>query len=482
MTIDEFSIGDLDENMDFGAMLEGGGNDLKRGFNPGEKINGIVTTITANSILLDINAKSEGIIDRSQFETEDGLSIRTGDSVEAYFVGMEHGEIALTTKMKSQDVDRAELQNAYQAGIPVEGKVTGENKAGLEITIGGVRGFCPASQIDTRHVEDLSIFKGQVLTFMVLEMSEYNLVLSRRRYLEQKQAEQKGQLKERLSEGDVVSGNITKIMDFGVFVDLGGVDGLIPIGELAWERVKDPTEYANIGERVSVKVIKLDWDRDRITLSLKQAGSDPWDSIETELRTGIPYTGTVTRISSFGAFVELRPGIEGLLHISKLGRGRRLSHPREVVDEGQEIEVFVESVDLDQRRISLAVEREEKKTDSEEDDQGEELLAIGGKRTGTVEDHKAYGAFIKLTPKKTGLIHISEFRDDIGGASPITFLQKNYPVGSELEVVIKDMRDNRISLTLPGKKEDAAELKQMLTEQKKDSEGFGSLGGLFDNL
>ncbi len=472
----EFEFEDVE--FDFGKMLDEGVDELKKGFTPGEKVAGVVVDITRSSILLDVNAKSEGILDRSLLEEEGELTVKVGDTVEAYYVGQDGGEIVLTTKMKSQDVDDAELENAFNAQIPVEGKVEGTNSAGLEVKVGSARGFCPASQVDTYHVEELSAYVGQVLTFMILEYSSGNLVLSRRLYLEGQKEEKRKALEESLSEGDIVTGMARKIMDFGVFVDLGGVDGLIPMSEIAWERVKDASEYVTEGERIAVKVLKIDWDAERITLSLKQAGSDPWDNIETEYRTGVPYSGTVTRLASFGAFVQLKPGVEGLIHISKLGAGRRLSHPREVVEEGQDIEVFIESIDLERHRISLTVEKPQ---DAPASGEGEQILAIGSEMTGTVQEVKPYGVFVQLTPNQTGLLHVSEMAEEIGGNRQ-AWLQKEYPVNKQVKVVVKDVRDGKISLSVPGRKEASNEIKKMMNDQKKESEGFGSLGGLFDNL
>ncbi len=468
---------EFDDTDDFARMLAGDPDDLKKGFDPGEKVSGIVVSITSSSILVDIGAKSEGILERSAFEEDGKLTIAEGDTVEAYFVGMENGEIVLATKMKSHEVDDAELQQAYEAQIPVEGKVTGTNNAGLEVSVGGIRGFCPASHIDRRHVEDLTVYNGQTLTFMVLEYSQGNLVVSRRMHLESQAKEKVEQLKQSLHENDNITGTVTKLMDFGAFVDLGGTDGLIPMGELAWERIKDAGEVVSEGEQVTVKVIKLDWDNNRITLSLKQAGSDPWDGVEDKLMSGTPYTGKVTRLMDFGAFVQLEPGLEGLLHISKLGAGRRVGHPREVLQEGQEIEVFVDSVDPDKRRISLNAQnsQSERKIGG-----GDKALIIGATVTGTVDGVKQFGVFVQLPGDQKGLLHVSEIEANGGNRNSMV---SDYPVGKQVQVVVKGQSDGKISLSLPGAPGEAAEdIRQLMQDEKDKGEGFGSIGGLFDNV
>ena len=329
----------MSDDQDFASMLEHDGHaQMRRGFNPGEKVRGTVVAVTRNSILLDINAKSEGVLDRALLEEEDGkLSVKVGDEMDAYVVGADKGEISLTTRLRGQDLESGELRNAFDAQIPVEGKVTGTNTAGLEVTIAGKRGFCPVSQIEIFRVEEKDVYVGQTMTFLILEYDENNLVVSRRAYLQKLQQDQRQQLEEGLREGDNVTGTVRKVADFGVFVELGGADGLIPMGELAWERVADANTVVKLGDKVTVKVIKLDWPKNRITLSLRQAGSDPWEGIEAKLMVGMSYKGKVTRLADFGAFVQLEPGIEGLLHISKLGAGRRIGHPREVVEAGQEL-------------------------------------------------------------------------------------------------------------------------------------------------
>jgi small subunit ribosomal protein S1 len=465
-----------EEDVDFESMLEGAASEFKSGFNPGEKVTGSIVDITSNSILVDVKATSEGIVDRQQFEEDGELTVAIGDSVDLFFSGMINGEITLTGKMKGQDVDRAELENACNAGIPIEGKVTGKNNAGLEVSVGGAQGFCPASQVDLMHIEDLGIFIGQVLTFKIIECSEYNLVLSRRSYLDSQREEKREVLKETLTENSMITGTVTKILDFGAFVDIGGMDGLIPIGEVAWERVQDVNEFITVGSTVTVKIIKLDWEKNRFTLSLKQAGSDPWDTLSDEFRTGLPYKATVTRLVDFGAFVQLKPGVEGLIHISKLGRGRRLSHPREVVEDGQEIEVFVESIDLERHRVSLALESTESSDDSASE--GGQLFAVGQEVEGVVDEHRPFGAFIRIGDKR-GLMHVSEMDAETGSRQMI--IQKTCPLNSTIKVKIKEFRDGKISLTIPGK-EDEANISQEMATQKKASKDFGSLGGMFDNL
>ncbi|MCH2176057.1 MAG: S1 RNA-binding domain-containing protein [Lentisphaeria bacterium] len=448
-----------------------------REFKPGEKVETKVVAITGNSILVDYGAKSEGIIDRGQFEKDGELTIKEGDKLEAYFLYENEGESVLSTKLNQQDANYEELQTAHENGMPIEIKVTGKNKAGLEISAGGLRGFCPASQVSQRHVEDLAVFVGQTLKVKILDLGPYNLVVSARKLQQEEQQGQIEELKQTLSAGQNITGYVTRLVDFGAFVDLGGVDGLIPMGELSWERVKNSSDLLKEGDQVTVKILNLDWDKNRIALSLKQAGSDPWNDIQTKFKVGTPYQGKITRVLQFGAIVQLESGIEGLLHISKLGAGKRLQHASEVLEEDQSIHVYVDTIDLDQRRISLSLENEQAGRKIQDDQQ---VLIIGGEHEGTIDDVKPYGIFIKLSEQRTGLLHISQTPFD-GSPTAATTLKNAYKQGEKIKVVIDSIHNNKISLSLP-ESDDQKEIQESLKNQKQASGSFGSLGGVFDNL
>jgi small subunit ribosomal protein S1 len=248
------------------------------------------------------------------------------------------------------------LQNAYENGIPVEGIVEKERKGGFDVKIGESRAFCPYSQMGLRRVEDAAgEYVETHMKFLISRFEEggRNLVLSARAIQEAERAELKEKLQETLEEGQTVEGTISSIRDFGAFVDIGGVDGLIPISEIGWSRVESVADYFSVDQKVTVIVKKIDWEKDRISLSYKETLADPWDTVSEQFPEGSTHTGTVARLAQFGAFVTLAPGIDGLVHISKLGSGRRIHHPREVLEEGQNVDVTIEGVDLNEKRISL---------------------------------------------------------------------------------------------------------------------------------
>jgi small subunit ribosomal protein S1 len=276
--------------------------------------------------------------------------------------------MVFTNRIGSGQAGVEELEQAFHAGIPVEGKVTSEIKGGFQITVAGQRGFCPYSQMGLRRVDNPDEYLEQTMAFRIIEFSSKgrNIILSARAILEEEREQLKEQLKETLTEGDKVEGVISSIRDFGAFVDLGGVDGLIPISELAWGQTDRVDDVLSQGQRVEVIIKRLDWEKDRISLSLKDTLENPWDQVEEKYAPGNVHAGRVSRLAQFGAFVTLEPGIDGLLHISKLGSGRRLNHPREALEAGQEITVKIDSVDTDKKRISLVpedytAEAEEKK-------------------------------------------------------------------------------------------------------------------------
>ncbi len=323
----------------------------------GEKVKATIVGINGDSVFLDVGGKSEGVMSSAELvDSEGNITVETGDSVEVYYLQNRGGE-QLFTKSIGAGSSAAHLQEAFNASIPVEGFVKAEIKGGFEITLGGnVRAFCPYSQMGLRRVEDAA---GEYLEthrkFLITRFEENgrNLVVSARAILEREKEELLEKLKETLSEGQTVTGEISSIRDFGAFVDLGGADGLIPVSEIAWSRVDKVEDCFTVGQKVEVLVKSIDWKKERISLSYKATQADPWDEVATTFPIASSHTGRVVRLAQFGAFINLAPSIDGLLHISKLGNGRRINHPREVLEEGQEIDVKIDAIDLEERRISL---------------------------------------------------------------------------------------------------------------------------------
>lgn len=463
-------------NDDMAAYFEQGMENLRARLEPGEKVTGTVTAITRNSVFLDIHAKSEGVIDRSELQQDGELTVAPGDEVEAYFKNTDDGEIILTTRLKGRGADALWLEQAFVSEIPVEGRVTTECKGGFEVDFGGHRGFCPFSQIDIFGSKHNDLYPGQLFTFLIVEYEDDNsFVVSRRQLLEAERDKAREAIRESLSEGDVVEGAITKVLDFGAFVDIGGgVEGLLPIGELSWGRVKQAEDVVAAGDKVSVRVAKIDWDKDRITLSLRLMHEDPWLSVEGKYHPTRRYVGVVAKLMDFGAFVSLEPGIDGLVHISKLGAGKRLAHASEVLEEGQQLEVVVESVDLERKRISLVLENTQIGRTLEVDG---DSVRVGAEVEGTVEDVKEFGVFIRLSPQHTGLLHVSEI-DFEGGGNKTKEMRDRFAPGSAVTVRVKGIEGKRVSLELPL---EAGENMQDLLEDDKSGD-LGSISSMFDGL
>ncbi len=326
---------------------------------PGDRIEAVVAGQSGESIFLDIGGKSEGIVRAAEFQDESGNpTVQTGDTIKAFFVGRRGGEMIFTTRLGSGRASLQEIEDAFHAGIPVAGKVTKEIKGGFEIQVAGTRAFCPYSQMDIRRIEDAEEYIEKSMSFKVTEFSGNgrNIILSARAVLEEEREEQRQQLQQTLEEGMRVTGTVTSIRDFGAFVDLGGIDGLIPISELAWGQTEKVEDILSRGQQVEVAIKKLDWDNERISLSLRETTENPWTGALEKYPPGSVHQATVARLTAFGAFITLEPGVDGLLHISKLGAGRRINHPREVLESGQQITVKIDSVDLEKKRISLLPE------------------------------------------------------------------------------------------------------------------------------
>jgi small subunit ribosomal protein S1 len=347
-----------DGDKSFAEMFQETAASTKERLRPGQKIEATVVRIAKEWIFLDLGAKSEGAVAKNEFtDAEGNLTVAEGDRVQVYFLSEKNNERLFTAKVSGGAV-AGHLDEACQSGIPVEGTVTGETKGGFEVRFSGsVRAFCPFSQMAMRHIENAEEYIGKKFAFRITKYGEHgkNIVVSRRALLEEERAQQKEALQETLAVGQTVKGVITSIRDFGAFVDIGGIEGLIPVSEIAWGRIEDIHERIAVGQEVTVTVLKLEWDKDRYSFSLKDSLPNPWEGISGMFPEGSVVTGKVVRLTEFGAFVALAPGIDGLVHISKLGAGRRISHPREVVQVGDALEVKIDSVDSEKKRLSLSL-------------------------------------------------------------------------------------------------------------------------------
>lgn len=349
---------DFEMDSDFSALLEQSLNKkILTGIKQGDKVTGTVTKVTPTTIFVDISARDDAVIDGLEFQDENGeLTIAVGDQVTAYCISTRHG-ITLTTRMNAKMNDDG-LADAYAAGIPVEGKVIAERKGGYEVRLGNTSAFCPYSQMDILK-QEASAYIGNTYSFLIQEYSENgrNVVVNHRKIAEKEAAAKVEQLRETLNEGDIVEGVVSRVMPFGIFVDIGGVEGLIHISELSWSRLESTEGVLKIGEQVTVKIKSINWQDQRIGLSLRSVQADPWTTEVYKYANGAKIKGVITRIAPFGLFVELEPGLEGLVHVSKLGLGRRVEDPSTEFNVGDEVEAFVEMVNAADRKISLTMNK-----------------------------------------------------------------------------------------------------------------------------
>ena len=360
------------ESQDFGQILaefeDKGSEEQQQKAAPeiGEKVRGRILSLGETAAFVDLGGKSEGVIDVAQLKDAVGnLTVTVGDEIEATVTGNDPETGALVLRRKAargQDV-ALELRQALETGVPVEGVVTAINKGGAEVQVSGMRAFCPLSQLDLRYVENPQQFVGQRLTFRVSRIepgkTRPNIVLSRRALLEEEAEVKAAETRDRLQVGSTLTGKVTSLTSYGAFVDLGGLEGMLHVSEIGYSRLAHPGEVLNVGDEVEVQVIKVekgkDESRPRISLSRRSLERDPWQDVADRFPEGTELTGRVMRTESFGAFVEIAPGIEGLVHISEMGANRRLNHARDAVQIGQDVQVRVLGVDPGKRRISLSM-------------------------------------------------------------------------------------------------------------------------------
>jgi small subunit ribosomal protein S1 len=446
---------------------------------PGQKVRARVAGLSGDVLYVDLGGKSEGVIAVSEFAEQEGVEIpNTGDEINAYFVAVENGVKKFTTLVRGYStVTLAGIRDALEAGLPVTGTVAKSVKGGFEVMIGKVRSFCPFSQVDLKGVTNPDGYVGQTFAFRVLEFGEEgaNVILSRRALLEEEQQARVAQLKESLSVGQEASVRVKSIQKFGVFVDLGGIDGLIPMSELAWGSVEDPESVLSVGQEVTVKIISIDWDRNRITLSLKALQEDPWIKAAEKYPVETVVRGPVVRLTPFGAFVNLEPGVDGLIHISKLGAGKRVKHPEDVLQVGQWIEARVIKTDAGARRVSLSMEADARRKNVA-------LPSVGEIIGGTVEKVMPFGIFVRLDENVTGLVPNSEAGTPRGSNHV-----KMFPVGSVMQVIVLEVDSDRGRITLSKSKVEEKMEEDALASYRDSSAGLttvsdGGLGSLGELL
>ncbi|MFC2432422.1 MAG: 30S ribosomal protein S1 [Neisseria subflava] len=413
--------------------------------NPGEVITAEVVGIDQNFVTVNAGLKSESLIDVAEFKNAQGeIEVKVGDFVTVTIESVENGfgETKLSREKAKRAADWIALEEAMENGDILSGVINGKVKGGLTVMINSIRAFLPGSLVDVRPVKDTSHFEGKEIEFKVIKLDKKrnNVVVSRRAVLEATLGEERKALLENLQEGSVIKGIVKNITDYGAFVDLGGIDGLLHITDLAWRRVKHPSEVLEVGQEVEAKVLKFDQDKQRVSLGMKQLGEDPWSGLTRRYPQGTRLFGKVSNLTDYGAFVEIEQGIEGLVHVSEMDWTNKIVHPSKVVQLGDEVEVMILEIDEDRRRISLGMKQCQANP-------WEEFAANhnkGDKISGAVKSITDFGVFVGLPGGIDGLVHLSDLSWTEAGEEAV----RKYKKGEEVEAVVLaiDVDKERISL------------------------------------
>jgi small subunit ribosomal protein S1 len=431
------------DELSFESMLEAYEGKTQT-FSEGEVIKGKVIAISGGGVIVDVGFKSEGIIPQEQFTDDSGkLTIAVGDEVDVFLEQTEdsHGYVVLSREKAERMKVWDEIERAYREGNIVKGRVIERIKGGLAVDI-GVRAFLPGSQIDVRPVRNLDSLRGEEFEMRVIKVNKKrgNIVLSRKAVLEESMKEEKARTLEILENGKVMDGIVKNITDYGAFIDLGGVDGLLHITDMSWGRVNHPSELFSVGDKLQVKVIKFTKEDGRVSLGYKQLFEDPWLHADMRYPKNMRVTGKVVSLTDYGAFVELEPGVEGLIHISEMTWNKRVKHPSKILNVGDEVEAVVLDIDIESRRISLGL----KQTEPNPWDIIEENYSPGTVITGKVRNITDFGAFIEVEEGIDGLVHVS----DISWTKRIKHPSEALKKGDEVQAVVLSIDANNQKLSL----------------------------------
>ena len=441
---------------DFASMLE-------ESFSPGHSgegqvVRGLVTAIEKDMAIIDVGLKVEGRVPLKEFgakgkDAKEG-GLKVGDTVEVYVERIENalGEAMLSREKARREESWVRLEEKFNKGERVEGVIFNQVKGGFTVDLDGAVAFLPRSQVDIRPIRDVTPLMHNPQPFEILKMDRRrgNIVVSRRTVLEESRAEQRSEIVQNLEEGQVVEGVVKNITDYGAFVDLGGIDGLLHVTDMAWRRVNHPTEILNIGQTVKVQIIRINQETHRISLGMKQLESDPWNDIGTKFPIGKKIRGTVTNITDYGAFVELEPGIEGLIHVSEMSWTKKNVHPGKILSTSQEVDVVVLEVDPVKRRISLGL----KQTLENPWEAFARSHPVGSQVEGEVKNKTEFGLFIGLDGDVDGMVHLSDLDWNRPGEQVIEEYQKGQMVRAQ--VLDVDVEKERISLGIKQLERDAA--------------------------
>ena len=439
---------------------------------PGAILMGRIVDIGPDVVLVNAGLKSEAVIPVEQFKNERGeIEVAVGDDVEVALDSVEdgNGETRLSREKAKRARTWSRLEQAFEKQEIVKGIINGRVKGGFTVEIDFVRAFLPGSLVDVRPVRDPSYLEGKTLEFKVIKLDQKrnNVVVSRRAVVEQEYSAERTELLEKLQEGAVIKGTVKNLTDYGAFVDLGGIDGLLHITDMAWKRVKHPSEVVNVGDEIDVRILKFDRERQRVSLGIKQLGNDPWQQIGRRYPTGTRLFGKVTNIADYGCFVEIEEGVEGLVHVSEMDWTNKNVNPSKVVHIGQEVEVMVLDIDEERRRISLGIKQCQANPWKEFSDN----FNRGDKVAGQIKSITDFGIFIGLTGGIDGLVHLSDISWDVPGEEAV----RNYQKAQQVEAMVLSIDPERERISLGIKQLAKDPFSAWIAEHPKNSIVKGSV-------
>jgi small subunit ribosomal protein S1 len=431
---------------DFGKILAEHEQSHRSEISEGEVVKGRVVKISDQNVIIDVGFKSEGIVAISEFKDGEQITINPGDEVDVYVKQLENSEgyVELSRADAVRMQSWEQIEQAYKSGANIIARVTDRIKGGLRVDVGGIQAFLPGSQVDVRPVRNLDSFRNKEIEVRVLKVNKKrgNIVLSRKIVLEEMINGKKSETLKNLEEGIIVEGQVKNITEYGAFIDLGGLDGLLHITDMSWGRIQNPNELFKVGENIQVKVLKFDRDKERVSLGYKQLIPDPWATTVERFPIGSRVKGKVVSITDYGAFIEIEPGVEGLVHVSEMTWSKRVKHPSKLLSVGQEVEAQVLEVDSNNRRISLGI----KQIEPNPWETLPERYGVGTRVKGRVRNLTDFGAFIEIEDGIDGLVHVSDISWTKRIKHPSEALKKNQEVEAIITAI--DVENRRLSLSI----------------------------------
>jgi small subunit ribosomal protein S1 len=475
---EDFKKDQNEPSEDFAQLLDSYREGMNEDIQVGDRIKGEIIAISKDTVFINTGTKMDGVVEKTELlDTNGEFPHKKGDILELFVVSFSGNEIRLSRALSGIGGIQL-LRDAFENAIPIQGKVKDKIKGGFQVEIMQRRAFCPISQMDTKYIENPDPYVGESFQFLITQFEENgrNIVVSRRDLLAQEQEKTKKELLTKIQVGDEVQGRITKLMPYGAFMEIfPGIEGMVHLSELSWSRTQKAEDLLCVNDQVKAKIIAIDKKADgkeaKISLSIKQISSDPWETIQEQFHEGDSVQGKVTRCAKFGAFVEIAPGIEGLVHISEMSYRKRVNRPEEIVSEGQEVQVIVKELDRENRRVSLSIK------DAEGDPWSNinEKYKVGQAVTGIFDKKESFGYFISLEPGITGLLPKSKSKE-AGTAAGL--LEKAKP-GDPIPIILEEIRphERRITLGMAGGEahEDETNWQGYLSQASKPK-SFGSLG------